>query len=342
MNTYERIGISWKPFLMYFHQANFKSDHLNTDDIGIRYTIRENTKLSPKSSAKALGSKVSIITGGSTAFGVGASSDSETIQSHLTKLKNQTYLNLGGRAFTCNQERILFDQIAYELPSLNNVVVFSGLNDLFLSRFASKADYFGVFCYYSQYINSMNKEVFSKKRWLLKKLLTPVLGNKVEYNTISPKELMDILFAKSLSLGKAVNQDKIPRYNINLAIKQLKKSLFTWKKLSQSYPFKLIYILQPFPKWMRKKLSAEEKRLFEYLDANNEDYNALSMLSINLYQKFSKEIRHICDHLDIEFYDSNELLRDCVNESDWIFVDRAHLTDKGNAIIANMISSILS
>ena len=33
--------------------------------------------------------------------------------------------------------------------------------------------------------------------------------------------------------------------------------------------------------------------------------------------------------------------KDYINDSDWIFVDRAHLTDKGNAKVAEFISTIL-
>jgi hypothetical protein len=37
-NSYDNLKNEWKPFIMYFHQNNFTSDHVNTDEFGFRLT----------------------------------------------------------------------------------------------------------------------------------------------------------------------------------------------------------------------------------------------------------------------------------------------------------------
>tara|TARA_Y100001968_G_C19377119_1_gene728263 strand:- start:291 stop:1349 length:1059 start_codon:yes stop_codon:yes gene_type:complete len=341
MDFYDRLGQKWRPFLMYLHPANVKSNYLNTDELGIRYTVKENIQLSPKSSNKDLGKTVSVLIGGSTVFGVGASSDSETISSHLSRIRNQTFLNLGGRAYTCNQERILFDHIAYELPDITNVVILSGVNDIDATKFSSEKDHFGTFYLISKYINSMDKATTSNIRWVLKKLLQPVLGNEEQYSNIKMKELIDILLNKSNEKKYYFSSSTSPEIDVALAIKQIRKSLFTWKKLSQAYPFKLSYILQPFPSWMNKQLSNEELDLFRYLDSFYETSTINSFLTQEIYQEYTKELSKLCSDFEISYFDSNRLFSKYIGPTDWVFVDRVHLTDHGNAKLAQMISSLL-
>ena len=39
----------------------------------------------------------------------------------------------------------------------------------------------------------------------------------------------------------------------------------------------------------------------------------------------------------IEFYDINEMLSDSVSAENWLFVDRAHLTDQGNMVVSERL-----
>jgi len=102
---------------MYIHEPSYKSQHVNTDKFGLRYTKFDGNNYSIESALDKFES-VSIIVGGSTAFGVGSSHDSKTISSILSAKNQNLFLNFGGRAFGCNQELILFLQFAEKLKKL--------------------------------------------------------------------------------------------------------------------------------------------------------------------------------------------------------------------------------
>ena len=107
MGIYDSLGQDWRPFIMYFHTPNIRSSTVNTDDLGFRITNFNGDEFSIAGD-QFYHNDVSFIVGGSTAFGVGATSDSMTIPSLLSQKSGSLFFNLGGRAFGSNQELIGF------------------------------------------------------------------------------------------------------------------------------------------------------------------------------------------------------------------------------------------
>ena len=69
-------------------------------------------------------------------FGIGASADRHTLASRLTEndSRETAWVNFGGRSFNSTQEMILFCLHRHLLPPIKEIVLFSGFNDLGLSR----------------------------------------------------------------------------------------------------------------------------------------------------------------------------------------------------------------
>lgn len=74
---------------------------------------------------------VNILAGGSTALGVGVTSDKFTISSQLSKLTFYNWLNLSARAHVTTYEFIRFAFYRDDLSSIKKIIIFSGVNDFF-------------------------------------------------------------------------------------------------------------------------------------------------------------------------------------------------------------------
>jgi hypothetical protein len=77
--------------------------------------------------------EVSIVLGGSTVFGFGSTNDKNTISSILTDKTGKIFLNFGATAFNSKQEFILFINYFKKFKKIKNVIIISGIDDLFLN-----------------------------------------------------------------------------------------------------------------------------------------------------------------------------------------------------------------
>ena len=75
MEVYDKLIINWAPYLMFFNQPNFRSSVVNTDSRGFRFS-----GMMGKGDNLTKSKSVNIFSGGSTAFGVGSTSDKNTIE----------------------------------------------------------------------------------------------------------------------------------------------------------------------------------------------------------------------------------------------------------------------
>ena len=82
LKPYDEIGIEWVPYLMFIQTMNFRSEIVNTDCYGLRFNEKPN--LNQSIFDEKITGKKSVFIGGSTAFGVGSSSDQKTISSLLS------------------------------------------------------------------------------------------------------------------------------------------------------------------------------------------------------------------------------------------------------------------
>jgi len=102
MAEYDKFGSVRLPYLMFFHSRNYISNVLNTDSRGFRITYKDSNKILDFVDLDEL--PVGLLIGGSSVFGVGATSDRKTIPSILNSTTDNLWLNFGGRAFTFTQE----------------------------------------------------------------------------------------------------------------------------------------------------------------------------------------------------------------------------------------------
>ena len=119
---------------MYFHPYNYASKTVNTDAIGFRFS-------EARGATRSVGTidreqPVRLIVGSSTVFGIDASADRHTRASRLTENDSRpaVWLNFGGRSFNSAQALILFTLHRHHLPKVEEIVLFSGFNNLGLAR----------------------------------------------------------------------------------------------------------------------------------------------------------------------------------------------------------------
>ena len=168
METYDNLGVKWHPYIMFFQKPNYKSSIVNTDEFGFRFNQVKNNRYSPFSDFRKSRKELSFIVGSSAVFGVGASNDSSTISSIISKETSDKFLNFGCRAHVSSQELILFNQISPKFKKIKNVIIFSGLNDLYISFLRDYSSQLGPFFFSNQFSEGMNNQLISQKRKVLK------------------------------------------------------------------------------------------------------------------------------------------------------------------------------
>lgn len=281
MHEYDRVGVSWHPYIMFFQGKSYKSHVVNTDSNGFRFTTFNDKKFASDSLSYV--DEVSVVIGRSTAFGIGATSDSKTISSILSRKTNILHLNLGGRAFNSTQELLLFKWLTSKRLKIKDITIISGANDLYLSGVNANSfmpsQFFGM-----QYEACMTEGTLSPKRKLLKRLFSKLASNDIDWSktdiktviTSSLMSLIDSNFNRTLAHHKNYSKSNI---SVQSAISSLDSALCFWSALSTFLGFRLTYVLQPFAGWDKKQYTLEEKALFTYLDASQGSGNILSQMS---------------------------------------------------------------
>ncbi|MEK8174279.1 hypothetical protein NKH77_50610 [Streptomyces sp. M19] len=114
---------------------------------------------------------VSVLLGGSPAFGFGASCDEETLASHLAAGPDAVpWLNLACNGFNSTQELITFLLHRHQLPVIRDIVVMSGLNNLVLAGLPKADSDYGQFFYSGEFARRLGLPDFQQSPSLLDKL----------------------------------------------------------------------------------------------------------------------------------------------------------------------------
>ena len=355
MEIYDNLGIQWIPFMMYFHKGNFQSEYVNTDKKGFRKNVDSSGNYIELE--KIQGSPINLLVGNSTAFGVGATKDSKTLSSCLSKITNKIWLNWGGRAFTSTQEFIMFSLFHQKFKSINHVILFTGINDLVYFSSANKySEEMGSVFFWEGFKSGMDKGFYQKHKNPLKQLLRifVTILLKIFYNyshtrEINTRALIGILLRQispppsppaepnDYPFKKVCNHEKEKEKVINT----MERNLKNWKIFSKELGFKLIFILQPYATWINKELSTEEKELFNILDNVESNNKTLAKKVDDKHLWISSRLSEICGKEGIEFHDMNHLLKQEKIDNKWIFVDRIHMTDLGYRYCANIINELI-
>ena len=339
LKLYDSIGLEWVPHLMFTQTSNFRSEIVNTDCCGLRFNEKPN--LNQSIFDEKITGKKSVLIGGSTAFGVGSSSDQKTISSLLSNSPDYHFYNLGGRAFNGFQELILYQSLVGKLNGIEKIVIFSGLNDLYFFNGMNFDDNFiGPFFFGKQFSDGMDRGNLSPLRSLAKLLLGSLISDKVNWNNITKRQLLKYIFDPPFR--RELN-NTTPNHKTHITLEGIVlRNLSLWSAISNGLGVKVYYFLQPFLSW-GKDPSKEEQKIIEFIDSNTRKFPSHTIMnnlkSLDQYYSYQKLLKTYCDKLKIDFFDCNQMLKENSTKADWLFVDRSHMNDDGNNLLSNYIGA---
>ncbi|MEV7007431.1 hypothetical protein [Streptosporangium sp. NPDC051022] len=329
MRDYDRFDDpgqrNYQPYVMYFHQTNFTSPVINTDRSGFRLSRGPDGESASASSTVPKG-PVRVLSGGSTALGVGATSDAHTLTSLLWSryAPSHPWLNFAGRCYNSTQEALIFTLYRHQLPEIDEVVIFSGLNDLTVGRLPEwqQGDH-GAFFFCGEYFEQMD-ELRERNRKSSK-----IFGRRAER-------------ARTIVTHDDVRRD-IPKVIENAAELTLRQ-LDVWRRMAGPQT-RISYVLQPMALWMRDVNAPEEQRLFDEIDRISklgtwkELYGDIS--TKEAARAYADALRVGCEKQGARFFDLNPVVAETAKADDWLFVDRAHYTDRGHDLVARVLAEQL-
>lgn len=331
-DRFMHVGARWLPYTMYFHEKNFRSNTINTDSLGFRYTYLNNNRYSVAEIPE--GSIINLLVGGSTALGVGATSDKTTLASYLSQKTNEIWLNFAGRGYNAVQELIMFLIHQPKFYRIGKVIVLSGINTLALEGIPDHLASDNGRYYYSyefqHYMNKYNEDMKRKKD-----------SFSIEYNnSLSYIQKLKSRF-KNLNPADIIITDE----NVELETRVIRAAnvitdtLYQWKLLLSDFTIDMRFILQPLAYWTRDYLTTAEKSVFHAIDhCPNNFYRLFSgVLGKEVHSLFFNNIQKNADRHKILCYDMNLLLANSQKLTETLFVDRVHFNDLGNEVLADII-----
>ena len=340
--SYKKMPHEFRPYVMFVNSPDYKSTHVNTDNLGFRKTISKEGKIIDINKVK--NEKIcNVLMGGSTAFGMGASSDKTTISSFMSQSKIFCH-NFGVRAATSQQELLIFQNFKRLLPKIKNVFILTGINDLALA--AEKKSFFypefgGLYSedirlhqFWTQYLS------FNSTKWQdgKNKLFFAIdyLCNKFTLFRYLFSFLSSIIpasntFKRNKIFSKITFEEKIDNLKDLIS-----NDISSWKAFADRYEFRIIYILQPGITWVDKKLSENESFIYENQRAVLGEKYYDKFMNKKIYMDHKKFLEEKCLENKIEFIDSNIIFQNFPKNED-LFTDLCHLTDKGNKYLAKYL-----
>ena len=309
---------------MYRSLPNYRSDVVNTDKYGFRISHLQDRRTISLENINAF-DNLGLVVGGSTAFGVGSSTDDRTISSRLNqKLPDLNWVNIGGRAYQSLQELlVLLMFVPWE--KVKAVVMFTGINSAYLSLYNEFRDqnvpfFFSFSNYWQSQMESWRKRYRLYQIPWLQKSLRKMMGKYPMGSLPFPFGEEQVSEEQRLKLGMARSLKDLNVINI----------------MAQSYGVKIFYFLQPLGNKNRKSLSPEEIELFSVLDEMGQGSNFLKKIAGSLSQ-FENTHVDFCRANGIPYLNTQQ----CVTSDEWLFVDRAHINDKANDLISNAMEQVI-
>ena len=306
MRDYDELGMrqEWVPHLMYFHPRNVALESVTTDEFGFRNT----TGAKP-------GAPTALLVGGSSVFGIGATSDATTIPSLLNTATKYNWLNFGGRAFNSTQEAILV-HLSNTKKIEGPIVVMSGANNLTRSLMSgSFSKMFGAFFHQGLFESQMRSAAVGN-RALARQLIA---GLRERFGVGKKQQSQD---------ASNPNHSKAASYDAMLTV--FERDCEYFQMLAKHNSTSASFVLQPFVPWIQKSLTTQETELFKLLDQEAEGFSRV----------LSEDLQAICARTGLKFVDLNTASE--LQKPEWLFVDRVHLTDAGYSVVTKLLVRDLS
>ena len=316
MRDYDELGMNqeWVPHLMYFHPRNASKPSVSTDQFGARNSV--GTKPN---------APTALLVGGSSVFGIGATSDSTTIPSLLNASTKYNWRNLGGRAFNSTQETILL-HLSNTKKIDGPIVVMSGANNLTRSLMAgSFSPMYGAFFHQGLFEQQM-KSAAVGNRALTRQLIAGL------------REKFGLGKKSNTQMTSHTPSTKAESYKAMLTV--FERDCEYLNMLAKHNSTTASFVLQPFAPWINKSLTSQEIKLFELLDQEAESFSRILVELAEHKAQYARDVEAICANVGLKFLDLN--LAPELRQPEWLFVDRVHLTDAGYSVVAKLLVRELS
>ncbi|SOD62814.1 hypothetical protein SAMN06297387_107188 [Streptomyces zhaozhouensis] len=316
-------GIRWLPYLMFFANGDYTSPVVNTDPGGFRVSH------GPAGPCSLMGDlpdgEVSVLLGGSPAFGFGASADEETIPSHLATGPDAVpWLNLACNGFNSTQEVILFLLHRHQLPAVRDIVVLSGLNTLVLAGLPGADRDYGQFFFSGEFARRLGLPEPAEPRPLRARFTSAthrLLGRGDDTEPAEPEILP-------------------PGERIDLAVRTVARDLDRLTELAAPTGARVHFALQPVSTWTGKPYTDEERQLIEERGRLWDGLFSL-VLDPETHEAYARGLRAACEERALPFLDLNPELGTGPAADQWLFLDLVHLTDQGNRTTAELLRTRL-
>jgi hypothetical protein len=317
MIEYDKVGEIWIPYLMKCDTPSISFNSVNTDEWGLRKTVDSNGLLVDIKKLDSYKQKIGVVLGPSVAFGVGASDDSKTVPSILTRSTDTQWLNFGGRAYNSTQEML---KLVLHMPKrVNSIIVFSGVNNLTLAHLSP---------YTSAVFNSFYSQS-SFEQAVKHRFFEDYIGIKAAAKRLYKE------FQRKLSTSKQNIIRKTLEESYENILICFERDLTVLKLLANGCSADLYFVLQPLATWLNKKFTKEEQEIFAELDSSSDDFKVLAKYFQKNKESYFRDVEFICNKHAIKYLNLNTCTE--FESDEWIFVDRVHLTDKGNQIVCDAI-----
>ena len=316
MRDYDELGMRqvWVPHLMYFHPQNVVLKSVSTDEFGFR-----------NATGSKPGAPAALLVGGSSVFGIGATSDATTLPSLLNATTKYNWLNFGGRAFNSTQEAILA-HLSNTKKIDGPIVVMSGANNLTRSLMSgSFSKMFGAFFHQGLFESQMRSAAVGN-RALARQLIA---GLRVRFGVGEKQRSQPV---------SNTSHSKAESYTAMLTV--FERDCAYFQMLAKHNSTSASFVLQPFAPWIQKTLTEQEKELFELLDQEAEGFSRVLSELAERKQQYTQDLQAICARTGLKFVDLNTAPE--LQKPDWLFVDRVHLTDAGYSVVAKLLVRDLS
>jgi hypothetical protein len=330
------FGQTARPFVSFVNPPHYRSRSVNIDGLGLREQYDADGTFIDVSRARESYDGCNLVMGGSTTFGVGATSDRATIAAHLQSA-GRPFLNLGVRAASSRQELAIFLGLRHLLPRPHDIVLFSGVNECVFAgneRLPVHPGYGAAFNPHEQWQDG--------------------IGGKAEKGG-APSSLHDGL-DRIARTGHSLRRGRLPSPGpqrvdrsavaegsfddrLDALLGLTSPTLETWRIVADATGARVVYVLQPVMSWTDKPLTSIEEQL---LQADRDTIPAVPKFTRpQVYQRVRDNLSEACSSNGIAFHDANAWLGSEDSHNLEFFVDVAHLTDEGYASVARRLGKEL-
>ena len=282
LKDYDQLATDWRPYTMFRQSSNFISKSVTTDEHGQRYTLPKNGKR--VNQANVVG-KYDIVVGASTAFGVGSSCDSKSIASGLSNYGKRTVISLTGRAYNSKQELLLFLEHINKPSNIENVIIISGANNLYVSAFNDK---YGVPFFWSNDFYKATKTTGLNRKIRLASAFFNFFGiNEIDWRKINKSNIFEKI---SEGIQHSLGSEFISNIDVKSAADRTISDLMIFKSLS-SLSASIYCCLQPVAGWMQKPLAPRENFVWVHFKTSKRSYVTIfRVISIQRIRSYFKDI----------------------------------------------------